>query len=57
MYWETRNGSSWSTQASAPTSALFPIDSVHLVLDTATWGTGSPAPGFVWYSDLNDPFR
>jgi len=54
VYWETSaDGTSWLIQGAAVTSRLFPLLAVNIVLDAATFGSGSPDPGRARYSNLN----
>jgi len=53
VYWETSaDGCTWISQASAPISALFPVNSVYVVLDAQTYSP-TPGTGFARYSHLN----
>jgi len=53
VYWETSfNGESWTIQGGAVTSTLFRIQALNAVLDSATFGSGSPNPGQARYANF-----
>lgn len=55
VYWETSpDKTTWATAVTVPTSSLFPITSLAVTFDSATWGNGLRNPGVGKYAHLNE---
>lgn len=55
VYWETSpDKTTWTTAVTAATSSLFPIGSLTVSFDSATWGNGLRSPGVGKYAHLNE---